>query len=134
MFTLAQSCPCEFPRLLLQIVQDLTIPLMHLAVRTKRYLWLHLCQVPLPGVERNKVSVLIGTNVQEAFIPLKVKKGVPNEPFEIRSGLGWSILGGSVKCSKKHQFNSLSHQVWRVESYPTESFLQNRCLWRIVKP
>ena len=95
-------------------------------------LWPHLCQVPFPEVERNKVSVLIGTNVQEAFIPLEEKKGEPNEPFAIRSRLGWSILGGSVKCSKKNEFNlnhfsceeiSLSHQVediWRVESYPTE--------------
>ena len=113
-------------------VQDLTIPLKHLAVRTKRDLWPHLRQVAFPEVERNKVSVLIGTNVQEAFIPLEVKKGEPNEPFAIRSCLGWSILGGSIKCNKKDQFNlnhvsceeiSLSHQVedfWRVESYPTE--------------
>ena len=113
-------------------VQDLSIPLKHLAIRTKRDLWPHLSQVPFPEVERNKVSVLIGTNVQEAFIPLEVKKGEPNEPFAIRSCLGWSILGGSVECGKKHQFNlnhvsceeiSLSHQVedfWRVESYPTE--------------
>ena len=113
-------------------VQDLTIPLKHLAVRTKKDLWPHRCQVPFSEAERNKVSVLIGTNVQEVFIPLEVKKGEPNEPFVIRSCLGWSILQGSVKCSKRHQFNlnhvsreeiSLSHQVedfWRVESYPTE--------------
>ena len=101
-------------------VQDLTIPLKHLAVRTKRDLWPHLCKVRFPEVEKNKVSVLIGTNVQEAFIPLEVKKGEPNDPFVIRSCLGWNILGESVKCSKRHQLNlnhvscediSLSHQV-----------------------
>ena len=59
-------------------VKDLTVPLKHFAVRTKRDLWPHLRQV----------SVLIGTNVQEAFIPLEVKKGEPNEPFAIRSSLG----------------------------------------------
>ena len=89
-------------------VKDLTVPLKHFAVRTKRDLWPHLRQVTFPEVERNKVSVLIGTNVQEAFIPLEVKKGEPNEPFAIRSCLGWSILGGSTKCSKKDQFN-LNH-------------------------
>ena len=90
-------------------VQDLlTIPLKHLAVRTKRDLWPHLRQVAFPEVERNKVSVLIGTNVQEAFIPLEVKKGEPNEPFAIRSCLGWSVLGGAIKCNKKDQFN-LNH-------------------------
>ena len=113
-------------------VQDLTIPLKHLTVCTKGDLWPHLHQVTFPEVERNKVSVLIDTNVQEAFIPLEVKKGEPNEPFAIRSCLGWSILGGSINCNKKDQFNlnhvsceeiSLSHQVeefWRVDSYPTE--------------
>ena len=59
-------------------VQELTIPLKHVAVRTKRDLWPHLRQVPFPEVERNKVSVLIGRNVHEVFIPLEVKKGEPN--------------------------------------------------------
>ena len=82
-------------------VKDLTIPLKHFAVYTKRDLWPHLRQVTFHEVERNKVSVLIGTNVQEAFIPLKVKKGEPNEPFAIRSCLGWSILGGSINAARK---------------------------------
>ena len=74
----------------------------YLVVRRKSDLWPHLCQVPFPEVEKNKVSVVMGTNVKEAFIPLEVKKGEPNELFAIRSCLGWSILGGSVKYSKKH--------------------------------
>ena len=78
-------------------VQDLTIPRKHLVVRTKRDLWPHLRQVAFTEVERNKVSVLIGTNVLEAFIPLEVKLEEPNEPFAIRSCLGWSILEGSLK-------------------------------------
>ena len=77
------------------------------------------------------MSVLIGTNVQDAFIPLEVRKGDPNEPFAIRSCPGWSILGGSVSCSDRQKFNlnhvsceeiSLSRQLedfWRVESYGT---------------
>ncbi len=114
------------------VVKDLTIPLKHVSVRKKLGQWPHLCQAPFPEVVRNKLSVLIGTNVQEVFIPLEVKKGDPNELFAIRSCLGWSILGGSASCSDKHQFNlnhvsceeiSLSRQVedfWRVESYGTE--------------
>ena len=57
-------------------VQDLTIPLKHLALRTKRDLWTHLRQVPSPEVERNKVSVFFGTNVQEAFIPLACEQAL----------------------------------------------------------
>ena len=88
----------------------------------------HLRHVTFPEVERKKVSILIGTSLQEAFIPLEVKKGKSNEPFAIRSCLGWSILGGSVSISWKRHFNlnrvSSEHvspnrqleEVWRVES------------------
>ena len=95
--------------------------------------WPHLRQVPFPDVARSKVSVLIGTNIQDDFIQLEVSKGELNEPFAIRSCLGWSILGGSVSWSGKHQFklNHVSYEeisssrqledFWRVESYGTES-------------
>ena len=112
-------------------VKDLAIPHKHVSVRKRLGQWPHLRQVPFPEVVRSKVSVLIGTDVQDAFIPLEVRKGDPNEPFAIRSCLGWRILCGSVSCSDKHQFNlnhvsceeiSLSRQpedFWRVESYGT---------------
>ena len=99
----------------LDVGQMLGFSLKHFAVHTQWDLWLHLHQVVFPEVERNKVSVLIDKNVQEAFIPLEVTKGEPNEPFAIRSCLGWGILGGSIKCSKKDHVTceeiSLSHQV-----------------------
>ena len=112
-------------------VKDLAIPLKHLSVRKRMRQWPHLCQVPFPEVVRSNVSVFIGTNVQDAFIPLEVRKGEPNEPFAIRSCLGWSILGGFVSCSDRQKFNindvsceeiSLNRQLedfWRVESYGT---------------
>ena len=89
-------------------VKDLAIPLKQVSVRKKMGQWPHLRQVPFPEVARSKVSVLIGTIVQDAFIPLEVRKGKPNEPFAIRPCLGWSILGGSVSCRGKYQFN-LNH-------------------------
>ena len=60
-----------------------------------------------------------------------MKKGKSNEPFAIRSCLGWSILGGSVSVSSKRHFNlnhissediSLNQQLeefWRIESCGT---------------
>ena len=60
-----------------------------------------------------------------------MKKGKSNEPFAIRSCLGWSILVGSVSVSRKRHFNlnhvssedvSLNQQLeefWRVESCGT---------------
>ena len=93
--------------------------------------WPHLKHVYFPEVERKKISVLLGTNVQEAFIPLEVKKGKPNEPLAIKSCIGWSILGGSSarQACRSVQVNlisgedvSLSHQLeefWKIESYGT---------------
>ena len=112
-------------------VRDLTIPLKHVTARKRMEQWSHLRQVPFPEVERKKVSILIGTNIQEAFIPLEVRKGRPNEPFAIRSCLGWSILGGSASTGSRRQFNlhhassedvSLNRQLeefWRIESNGT---------------
>lgn len=55
-------------------VMDLTIPFKHIAVCKKMEQWPQLEQVPFPEVGRKKVSVLIGTSVQEA----KVKRPNPN--------------------------------------------------------
>ena len=108
-------------------LRDLTIPLKHISAGMKATRWTHLQHVPIPDVERGKVSILIGTGIQEAFIPLEVRRGKPNEPFAIRSCLGWSVLGGSVGAASKHLFNlnfvsaedtSLCCQLvdfWRVE-------------------
>ena len=92
-------------------VQDLTIPLKNVTAQKKMEQWSHLRQVPLPEVER--------------------KKGRPNDPFAIRSCLGWSILGGSDSAGSRRQFNlhhassenvSLNQQLeefWQVESHGT---------------
>ena len=111
-------------------IRDLTIPLKHVAVQRKKEHWPHLRQVLFPELQRKKVSVLIGTGVQEAFIPLEVRKGNPNEPFAIRSCLGWSIVGSCSGERTKRQFNinkeeevTLSRQLenfWRVESCGTD--------------
>ena len=108
-----------------------TIPLKHVTSRMKLKQLSHLRHVLFREVEREKVSILIGTGFQEAFIPLEVKKGKSNEPFAIRSCLGWSILGDSVSVSSKRHFN-LNHvssedippnqqleEFWRIQSCGT---------------
>ena len=109
-------------------VRDLTIPLKHVTARKKLRQLSHLRHVPFPEVERKKVSILMGTSLQEAFVPLEVKKGKSNEPFAIRSCLGWSILGGSVSVSSKRHFylshvssegvslNQQLEEFWRIKS------------------
>ena len=93
--------------------------------------WPHLQEVHFPEVERRKISILLGTNIQEAFAPLNVRKGNRNEPLAIKSCLGWNILGGfsNVQSPNQGQLNlfsgedvSLNDQLeefWKIESYGT---------------
>ena len=80
-------------------VKDLTIPLKHTKLSKSVEQCPHLRQVSFPEVERKKISILLGTNIQEVFIPLDVRRGKPNDPIAIKSCLGWSILGAPQMCS-----------------------------------
>ncbi|KAK2570076.1 hypothetical protein P5673_004821 [Acropora cervicornis] len=95
-----------------------TIPLKHVTPRMKLKQLSQLRHVLFPEVERQNVSILIGTSLQEAFIPLEVKKGKSNEPFAIRSCLGWSILSGSVSVSNV-PLNQQLEEFWRIQSCGT---------------
>ena len=54
-------------------LKGLTIPLKHTRVTKSLEQWSHLKHVYLPELQRKKISVLLGNNIQEAFIPLEVK-------------------------------------------------------------
>ena len=55
-------------------VKNLTIPLKHIKVTGSVGHYPYLQQLCFPAVERMKISILLGTNIQEVFIPLEVKK------------------------------------------------------------
>ena len=112
-------------------VKDLTIPLKHTRLSKSLEQWPHLREVRFPEVERRKISILLGTNIQEAFVPLDVRKGNRNEPLAIKSCLGWSILGGfsNLQSHSQGQVNLISsedvslndqlEEFWKIESYGT---------------
>ena len=112
-------------------VKDLTIPLKHTRLSGSLEQWPHLQEVRFPEVERKKISILLGTNIPEAFVPLDVRKGNRNELLAIKSCLGWSILGGSsnVRAQSQGQVNLISgedsslnnqrEEFWKIESYGT---------------
>ena len=73
--------------------KELNIPLRHQGITRDKAKWPHLQDVPFPEVARQKVSLIIGTNVPEVFIPLEVRCGNPSDPIAIRSCLGFAVLG-----------------------------------------
>jgi len=114
-------------------VKDLTIPLKHTRLSGSLEQWRHLQEVRFPEVERKKISILLGTNIQEAFIPLDVRRGNRNEPLAIKSCLGWSILGGSSNVQSQSQgqvnlisgedssLNSQLEEFWKIEGTRPET-------------
>ena len=112
-------------------VKDLTIPLKHTKLSRSVEQCPHLRKVSFPEVERKKISILLGTNIQEVFIPLDVRRGKPNDPIAIKSCLGWSILGGASNVQSRSQglinlvtaqdvsLDKQLEEFWKVESYGT---------------
>ncbi|KAK2561737.1 hypothetical protein P5673_015113 [Acropora cervicornis] len=107
-------------------VKDLTIPLKHTKLSKSVEQCPHLRQVSFPEVERKKISILLGTNIQEVFIPLDVRRGKPNDPIAIKSCLGWSILGApqiqgliNLVTAQDVSLDKQLEEFWKVESYGT---------------
>ncbi|CAC5361143.1 unnamed protein product [Mytilus coruscus] len=49
--------------------------------------------IQIPSTDLTEVMLLIGTDSPNAHIPLEVRSGNENQPYAIRSRLGWAIRG-----------------------------------------
>ena len=113
--------------------KELNIPLPHQRVAVNKERWPHLHDVPFPEVEWQKISLIIGTNVPEVFVPLEVCHGSPNDPIAIHSCIGFAVLvrTGERVTQQRHNVHhihtstndvSLHQQVelfWESESLGT---------------
>ena len=68
----------------------------------------HLKGIKIHDVSASDITALIGANAPEAFIQLEVKKGLPNEPYAIKTALGWSLLGN---ITNKNETNNANFQL-----------------------
>lgn len=112
---------------------ELQIPLRHQYITANEGRWPHLQDVPFPEVDHPKISLIIRTNLPEAFIPLEVCHGNPEDPIAIRSCLGCAVLGRTGDGLKRQNYDvhhihaaaddvSLNNQVelfWKSESLGT---------------
>lgn len=89
--------------------KELNILLRHERIAVDKERWPHLHDVPFPGVERQEISVIIGTNVLEVFVPLEVRHGSPNDRIVIRSCLGFAVLGrtGDRATQQRHDVHHI---------------------------
>ena len=69
--------------------------------------WPQLNGIELPEIDSKEVRVLIGCNVPEAFWVLEERRGSRGEPVAIRSLLGWTLIGPTVKVKQESNVNLL---------------------------
>ena len=53
----------------------------------------YLCDLDLPEIDSDDVTLLIGSDAPFAHIPLEVRAGRHDQPYAIRSCLGWAVRG-----------------------------------------
>ena len=87
--------------------------------------WPHLADLKVPRAERNQVDLLIGQDHSELLVPLEVRKGKDDEPFAIRTHLGWVVSGNLAahqappRCSIHFADAQLNNQVekfWAMDN------------------
>ena len=67
----------------------------------------HLKGIKIHNVGTFDITILIGTNVPEAFIQSEVRNGLPNEPYAIKTALRWSLLGNINKNESNNKNSKL---------------------------
>lgn len=75
--------------------------------------WNHLNGIAqeIPMLLDCKVGLLIGYNCSRALAPRQVITGGNDEPYAIRTDLGWSIVGSSHHIAKSTEVTGLCHRV-----------------------
>ena len=67
----------------------------------------HLKGIKIHNVGTFDITILMGTNVPEAFIQSEVRNGLPNEPYVIKTALRWSLLGNINKNESNNKNSKL---------------------------
>ncbi|XP_056597979.1 uncharacterized protein LOC130433119 [Triplophysa dalaica] len=82
--------------------------------------WNHLNSIvqEMPKLMDCKVGLLIGYDCSRALAPRQVITGGEDEPYAIKTDLGWSIVGSSPKVAKSTEVIGLCHRVHVKEVPP----------------
>ena len=101
------------------------IPVKKSTLNRKDYAY--LADLPeLPAYNADvKISLLIGQDHADAFVPLEVRRA-PNQekhlPYAVRTPLGWTVWGGKRKRGSGNVVHAVSHecqlvnQLWEIEN------------------
>ena len=59
----------------------------------------YLSDIDIPEVDERSVMLLIGTDSPEAHVPLEVRSGDHDQPYAVRTKLGWAVRGPVSTCA-----------------------------------
>lgn len=82
--------------------------------------WNHLSSIVdvIPNLKDCEIGLLIGYNCSRAMAPRQVILGGHNEPYAVRTDLGWSIVGSSPSSLESQGAAGVCHRVTIKESPP----------------
>ncbi|CAH8290201.1 unnamed protein product [Schistosoma bovis] len=87
------------------------LPMLRRTVPTTSQMksWTHLKDISFPRVEDENVELLIGCNAPSVHEMKEVRTGKPNEPFAVKTPLGWTLFGSyGEPCKSNRVLNHLS--------------------------
>lgn len=82
--------------------------------------WKHLNSMAkeIPELMDCEVGLLIGYDCSRALAPRQVVTGGDDEPYAVKTDLGWSIVGSSTQVAKSREVKGLCHRVHVKELPP----------------
>ena len=83
----------------------------------------HLSDITIPQIDHSSVMLLIGTDSPEAHIPLEVRSGNNDEPYAIRTKLGWAVRGPVLSNTRTNTVNVNFEQSTEAEKILNDSLL-----------
>ena len=99
-----------------------TIPASETLIATPNTVkqWPHLKDIELPPCDGNTdVGLLIGFNCSEALLPKSIKAAGDDEPFAVRTNLGWGITG-NMKSGQNDDEVHFSYRTHAKEVSPVQ--------------
>ncbi|XP_068136058.1 uncharacterized protein [Hyperolius riggenbachi] len=75
--------------------------------------WEHLSVIShkIPPLKEYSVGLLKGYDCSKALMPQQIIAGGDDEPYAIKTDLGWSIVGGSQQAASSTQITGLCHRI-----------------------
>jgi hypothetical protein len=101
-----------------RIVERLNLPKVKVDMPKEKTRWPHLVDLPLPPIDGNRVTVLLGADVFDLIVPLEVRTGPKGTPRAVRTALGWT----ATSHLPDHRLEGSDHTMKVHMTTPDEDF------------